>query len=36
MKLQGYDIEEVENLIAYERDIYVSLLQAHLEKQKEK
>ena len=31
-----YQISEIENLIPYERDIYVDLLLAHIEQQKEK
>jgi len=29
-----YSITEIENLIPYERDLYVDLLMAHLEEQK--
>ena len=29
-----YSLTEIENLIAWERDIYVGLLQAHLEDEK--
>ena len=31
-----YSISEIENLIPYERDIYVSMLQEHLKKEKER
>jgi hypothetical protein len=31
-----YQISEVENLIPYERDIYIDLLLAHIEEQKER
>ena len=31
-----YSIEELENLIPYERDIYVAMLLDHLQKEKEK
>ena len=30
-----YSISEIENLIPYERDLYVDLLMAHLEEQKQ-
>ena len=32
----NYSIEEIENLIPFERDIYVDLLMSYLEKQKAK
>jgi hypothetical protein len=31
-----YSITELENLIPYERDIYVAMLQEHLQKEKER
>jgi len=31
-----YQISEIENLIPYERDIYIDLLLAYIEEQKEK
>lgn len=31
-----YSIEEIENLIPFERDIYVDILKDYLEKQKDK
>jgi len=31
-----YSIAEIENLIPYERDIYVSMLQEYLKREKEK
>ena len=31
-----YQISEIENLIPYERDIYIDLLLAYIEQQKEK
>jgi hypothetical protein len=31
-----YSITELENLIPYERDIYVAMLTAHLQEEKEK
>lgn len=31
-----YQISEIENLLPYERDVYIDLLLAHLEEQKEK
>ena len=31
-----YSITEIENLIPYERDIYVAMLQEHLQKEKER
>ena len=31
-----YSISEIENLIPYERDIYISMLQEHLKKEKER
>jgi hypothetical protein len=30
-----YSISEIENLIPYERDLYVDLLMSHLEEQKQ-
>ena len=35
MKQEGWSIEELENLIPYERDIYVDLLIADIEAEKD-
>jgi hypothetical protein len=34
MQFHKYSLTEIENLIPWERDIYVSLLQNHLEEEK--
>ena len=34
MQYHKYSLTEIENLIAWERDIYVTLLQQHLEEEK--
>ena len=34
MQYHKYSLTEIENLIPWERDIYVALLQAHLEEEK--
>jgi hypothetical protein len=34
MQYHKYSLTEIENLIPWERDVYVSLLQAHLEEEK--
>ena len=34
MQYHKYSLTEIENLIPWERDIYVSLLQQHLEEEK--
>jgi len=36
MQYHKYSLTEVENLIPWERDIYVTLLQQHLEEEQEK
>ena len=36
MQYHKYSLTEIENLIPWERDIYVSLLQQHLEEEKRK
>ena len=36
MQYHKYSLTEIENLIPWERDIYVSLLQQHLEEEEEK
>ena len=34
MKYHKYSLTEIENMIPWERDIYVGLLQAHLEEER--
>ena len=34
MQYHKYSLTEVENLIAWEREVYVALLKAHLEEEK--
>jgi len=34
MQYHKYSLTEIENLIPWERDVYVALLQAHLEDEK--
>ena len=34
MQYHKYSLTEIENLIPWERDVYVGLLQAHLEEEK--
>ena len=36
MQYHKYSLTEIENLIPWERDIYVALLQQHLEEEEEK
>ena len=36
MQYHKYSLTEIENLIPWERDIYVELLKAHLEEEKQK
>ena len=36
MQYQKYSLTEIENLIPWERDIYVTLLQQHLEEEEQK
>lgn len=36
MQHHNYSLTELENLIPFERDIYVGLLQTHLEEEKER
>ena len=34
MQYHKYSLTEIENMIPWERDVYVALLQAHLEEEK--
>ena len=34
MQIHKYSLTEIENMIPWERDVYVSLLQQHLEEEK--
>lgn len=34
MQHHGYSLEDIENMIPFEREIYVSLLMKHLEEEK--
>jgi|TARA_B100000530_G_scaffold329064_1_gene270607 hypothetical protein len=36
MQYHKYSLTEIENLIPWERDIYVELLKAHIEEEKQK
>jgi hypothetical protein len=36
MQHHKYSLEELENMIRFERDIYISLLAEHIEKENEK
>ena len=36
MQHHKYSLTELENMIPYERDIYVAMLQEHLQKEKER
>ena len=36
MQLHNYSLTEIENMIPWERDIYVAMLIAHVEEQNEK
>ena len=36
MQYHKYSLTEIENLIPWERDIYVTLLQQHLEEERDK
>jgi len=36
MQYHKYSLTEIENMIPWERDVYVSLLKQHLEEEKEK
>jgi len=36
MQYHKYSLTEIENMIPWERDIYVELLKAHLEEEKQK
>jgi hypothetical protein len=36
MQYHKYSLTEIENMIPWERDIYVTLLQNHLEEEKQK
>jgi len=36
MQYHKYSLTEIENMIPWERDVYVALLQAHLQEEQEK
>ena len=36
MQHHGYSLEELENLVPWEREVYINLLVAHLKEEKDK